>query len=174
MAKEKKYQFKVKNPTSRLEYTTTVLITLKYKNDKPVFSVMAFVGNGDRMEMGGQCLDRIVSDLTFLKQSDKKIFLEIYDLWKRNNLNDLNPGTPKQTKALEECYNEWYWDVDTNVTKNDFELKCQFLKSIDLYEDKDYLVDDGNGNNVPYKYGTKWIYHEISETDLKRIEELLN
>lgn len=79
-------------------------------------------------------------------------------VWERNHLNDTNAGTPEQTALIEK------WKSEGN--KDDYTAVCEFLKSIDMYE----VEVDGK----PYKYGTSWLYREISKEDLEFIQSLFN
>lgn len=109
--------------------------------------------------MCGQCLDSILEDIPELKKND--LYMEIHELWRRYHLNDMHSGTPKQEDAIAK------WIADGN--QYDYEPACEFLKSIDLYEDKGYIKD-----GKPYRYGTEWLYEEIPDEDMSKIERLLN
>lgn len=61
-------------------------------------------------------------------------------------------GTVKQENALNNADKKF----------NSYDEKCDYLKSIGLYE------DDG------YRYGSSWLYREIDADDLKSIYNLLN
>jgi hypothetical protein len=168
------FDFRIKKENG-LRYTAKVEVELRDEGKGPVFSSSAFVGNGRRFEMGGQCLDTIKNDYIFLKKSDEVIFTEIHDLWERNHLNCMNAGTERQRVALKEGYNDWYNKVHDGLVKHRFtryELECEFLKTVDLYKDSEYLVENDNGEKVPYTYGTRWLYRDISETDWIRIKAL--
>ncbi len=118
----------------------------------------------------GQCLDEM---LPYLKHD--KLFMEIHSLWKQYHLNGLNAGTIKQEnclaefkderKAIADEINEGKRDFE-KVSESDYEVSCKLLENhnllIDTYEDE------------PYKYGSKWLFREIPEKDLKRIEEIIN
>lgn len=125
------------------------------KDDKSrlEFSASGNVWNGSHTDimMGGQCIDSILKECRALRSN--KLCLEIEGLWKRNHLNGMHAGTEKQEKALEE--------MPTDEKYQGYNEICAFLES------KGLLVDDG------YKYGTAWLYREISDEDLKRIEEIM-
>jgi len=161
---KKTFKFRVSDK-KRLRYTVTVEINLETKeNGLPVFTASATVGNGGRYERGGQCFDDILKYYTFNNPTDYKIFLNIYDIWKRNHLNNLNAGTEKQMTALKNGYESY---CSGREITDKFESQCDYLKSIDLYVD---ILEGG----MPYKYGSGWIYRAISEKDLLKIDELLH
>lgn len=112
----------------------------------------------------GQCLDSI---LPFFKGNTQ--FETIYDLWKKYHLNDLNAGTHKQTEALKKQFG--------NLSADNYEKHCEYLKSIGLYEDKlakgETLSYKGKNTLKKYAYGTGWICYEIPEDDLKKIKNIL-
>jgi len=166
------FSFRVKKENG-LRYTANVSVELEDKGKGQVFSAMADVGNGGRFEIGGQCLDTIKQEYIFMKDSDKVIFDEIFYLWSNYHLNGMNAGTRRQSDAIANGYDEWYSNKTGEARRGmDYVLQCEFLKSLDLYEDKEYLVENENGEMVPYVYGTKWLYREIPETDLVRIKAL--
>lgn len=119
----------------------------KNKNEE-VFTASGSIWNGRHSDVYccGQCLDEIHE---FIKD---KTFLEIYRLWKLYHLNDLHAGTPRQEKAIKE------WKENN---KYEYTKACEYLKSINLYED--------NG----YKYGHGWLYEPIPKEDLDKIYKLL-
>ena len=164
--KDKLY-FRIANERG-LRYTAEVSVELREgKQKQPVFSASVSVGNGYRFLMGGQCFDEIVKNYTFVNPERKALFMEIYDLWMRNHLNDRNAGTPKQIEALKNGFDNWCGERGINPSNDRYTNQCEYLRSIDLYADKEYLV-----NEKPYRYGTSWIYRPISENDLKRINAL--
>ena len=175
---EKRYYFRIANEKG-LRYTMEVSVELKEGKDgvhfvdgsileQPVFTSSLSVGNGRRYLMGGQCFDEIIEKYTFVTPADKEIFMEIYDLWTRNHLNNLNAGTPKQMEALKNGFDDWCSERGIDPIWERYNLQCEYLRTLDLYEDKEYLVD-----GQPYRYGSLWIYRPISEDDLKRINAVL-
>ena len=93
----------------------------------------------------------------YLKQKNfikgNATFNSIYRLWKLYHLNDLHAGTKKQEEALKQKFG--------GVNANIYTEQCEYLKSINLYDD--------NG----YKFGTGWIKEEIPANDLQEIKRLL-
>ena len=126
----------------------------KASNGKPTFSACASVWNARHTDilMGGQCLDTILEHCKAMRANS--LYKEIVGLWERNHLNDMHAGTEAQEKAI----HEWR---DKNGGRYDYNEACDYLRSIGLYED--------NG----YKYGTGWLYREISDEDMKRIKEIM-
>lgn len=96
-------------------------------------------------DMCGQCLDEL-SELI-----DDPVFTQIYWLWKRYHLNDLHAGTPVQEYALEHA------PFQNNA---DYKARCEYLKSIGLYE------------VGGYKYGDGWLSEKIEEHDLALIKSI--
>lgn len=121
-----------------------VTIRLDYGDRGYTFAASGTVWNHTHTDCytAGQCLDDIAG---YVK--DKR-FKEILRLWKNHHLNDMHAGTEKQEKALEGF-------------QGNYSAKCEYLKSIGLYE------DDG------YKYGTAWLYRAIPADDLAKMKELL-
>lgn len=128
-----------------------VRIELKECKDGPVFSACAYVWNSRHTDCvaGGQCIDTLYK--YFRGNVD---YMNIYELWARNHLNDMHAGTVLQEKALDKAGREGY-DV------SDYTKQCQYLQKEGLYED--------NG----YKYGTSWLYRPISSEDLELIYHYL-
>ena len=126
-----------------------VEVTVELTEDG-VFCASALVWNSKHtdIECGGQCLDELVQ---FLKTN--KIFMKIYDWWKKYHLNNMHPGTEKQENALTNAgYKSW---------ANNYNDCCNYLETIGL------LVDDG------YEFGTGWLKRDIPNNVLKEMKELL-
>ena len=131
--------------TGRRINKITVKVELK---EGDIFSACAFVWNIYQTDIicGGQCLDEIK------KYIHNKTFNIIYRLWKLYHLNDLHAGTKKQEKALKQKFG--------GVNANKYDEQCEYLKSINLYND--------NG----YKFGTGWLKEEIPASDVFEIKRL--
>lgn len=104
-------------------------------------------------EAGGQCEDDIDKYLKWDKLWDK-----IYYLWKAHHLNDMHAGTPKQENLLK-------MGRLAGVDLSNYDKELDFLR--------EYFVECDEVDWEPYKYGTKWLYREIPETDLWEILSLL-
>lgn len=120
-----------------------VYVTLRLKDNedgKPIFSCSGEV----KRCAWGQCYETIDK-----AAHDNPRWKVIYKLWRKYHLNDLHAGTEAQEKALEQC------------PSTDYEERCEYLKSVNLYED--------NG----YKYGSAWLYRAIPEKDLKAIRHII-
>ena len=100
---------------------------------------------------GGQCCDDIANEF-FPKN---KHLHELVEIWKVWHLNDLNAGTTEQSEAVKK------WRNENNVTAYAYDQECEFLKSINLYED--------NG----YKYGHDWLVNPLPESVEQRVYELI-
>ena len=108
----KKFSFgKVSAQNSRKENLVTVEVELKEKEEgKPVFTASAMVWNRLHTDciMGGQCLDKLF-DRYYQQLENKELFKQIYYLWKRNHLNDMNAWCEHQN------YGEGVHDVKVKV-----------------------------------------------------------
>lgn len=120
------------------------------------FTACGYIWNSTHTDIlaGGQILDELkqyINDSTFL---------EIYDLWKRYHLNTMHAGTKAQEAALRQYH------IDNGLPEDifDYVTDCEYLKSINLYEDV--------YNNKPYIYGSGWITERIPEDDLNIIKKL--
>lgn len=89
----------------------------------------------------GQCLDYLQANAEkyIIPDSKRELFNRICEIWQQYHLNDLQSGTRKQTE---------------NLTKelhraDHYTEACEYLKSIDLFEDRGY------------KYGHGWLCKEI-------------
>lgn len=145
------------NPKRKTNLVTVKMELRQNEDGLPCFTASADVWNAHKTDivMGGQCFDELIK---FPELKSNKKFRVIYNLWKRNHLNDINAGTLEQT-----------WLVNDWVEKNgqyDYTKVCEYLKSIGKYE------ADHNGGK--YKYGHGWIYREITEDDLGIITQLLS
>lgn len=132
----------------RINKVTVDLCLYKKDNGEIRFTACGDVWNSKQTDIiaGGQCLDELYKFL-----GKNKTYQMIYTWWKNYHLNDSNPGTEKQMAALKEAEKQEpnkYWD---------YEACCNYLKSINLYED--------NG----YKYGHGWIYKEIPQETLNEM-----
>jgi hypothetical protein len=123
---------------------------------KMVFSVCGTVWNATHTDCvcAGQCLDEI---LPYLKWNKK--FKEIHRLWKSYHLNDMHIGTREQENALNEAVK-----VGKIQSRSAYTECCEYLKSIGLYEVE--------LNGKTYEYGHGWIYYDIPQEDINKIEEL--
>jgi len=154
MIMEKTFNFdKVAYTSARCVNLPTVEMRLEYKNGdmkKPVLSICGELWNSKHTDivMGGQCLDKFAQ---FDQVKSNPTFKKLYRLWKLYHMNDLNAGSRSQQDAL----------VAEFGTIPSYDKACEYLKSIDLYEDE-------NG----YIYGTSWLYNEIPDNDLKEIMAL--
>ena len=103
---------------------------------------------------GRQCLDELNE---FSSVRNNPTFKEIYRLWKLYHLNDMHAGTVEQENSIKAHFGNKYAD---------YSEKCEYLKSVGLYE----VAHPYTGE--PYCYGHGWLYREIPEEDIQKIEEL--
>ena len=150
--------------TGRKINKVTIEVNLRDTDKGPEFSASGDVWNSKHTDIvcGGQCLDELDE---FAALHDNPLFSKIYRLWKLYHLNGMNAGTVRQTKAVNDY-------LERTNSRYDYSQMCDYLKSIDLYEDKEYLFKYGN-ELKPYRYGSSWLYRSIPDEDLKIIKELL-
>ena len=148
---QKRFTFeKIAYSSLRKANAVDVDVELKETDKGYVFTASGHIWNSRHTDLycSGQCLDEINKYLT------NQTFKKIYEYWKKYHLNDMHAGTEKQELEVNNYFMK-------NNKKYDFDEACEYLKSINLYED--------NG----YRYGSSWLYREISEDDLKDIKHLL-
>lgn len=128
----------------RINSVTVELNLYLLANNKIRFTASGNVWNSKKTDIvcGGQCLDTLYRFL-----GKNQTFKKIYSWWKEYHLNDSKPGTKAQMEALKEARRQ---NIE-GYNFNDYVSCCDYLKSINLYED--------NG----YKYGHGWIYEEIPQ-----------
>lgn len=120
---------------------------------RPVFAAEGGIWNASRTDyyICGQCIDDILVLCPVLRKN--KLYMKIFELWRRNHLNDMKAGTPKQTAIVQEWLDKGH--------RFDFDEVCKMLRKRRCYTDHGY------------RYGSSWLYHEISAEDLAEIEKLL-
>jgi len=122
-----------------------VLVELN-ENNLTIKGSIFLISDLDKPYNWGQCEDSIKE----LIPRDRK-FAEIYAIWKEYHLNDMRPGTPKQTEALRsfkasECF------------RSDYAQKCDYLESLGLLNDDSHI------------YGSRWLRIEIPESVIEIIK----
>lgn len=125
------------------------------------FSASAMVWGRSRRdwEMGGQCLDKIEPSET----DNPGLYSEIVALWKRWHLNGMRPGCEHQRSQE--------WD----------KLKLDESKPLTQQNMATWVRESEHPKGLlckpcpvcGYEYGSKWLFEEIDETDLHRIEEII-
>ena len=111
----------------------------------------------------GQCLD----DLKEYFPNDK-IFNEIYLLWKKYHLNDMQAGSPAQMQYLDSLTATPDNLESTNLYKS-YDWTCEQLKQADLLDDKSYFY-----NGKPYRYGSAWLSKIVPDEVKQQIKDLIN
>jgi len=147
---------KIKYNTNRKENPVTVTIKL---TDDGCFTASGYIYNRLKTDClcCGQCLDTIKKYMPH-----NKTFNQIYDIWKKYHLNDMNAGSPKQSEIINKYFND-------NPFHYDYDLVCLALDSLGLLEDDSYIY-----NNKPYRYGSAWLKTEIPAPVKNQITSLLN
>lgn len=129
----------------------------KDEKGRDEFSVSCDVWNAHHTDIicGGQCLDDAI--IMKSRKNNNRLYNKIVDLWKRNHLNTMHAGTPEQEACLKKVLGDRY---------HSYEEDCKVL------EENNLLVVNFEGEN--YKYGTKWLYREISAEDMEWINKILD
>lgn len=145
------------NNIGKKNYPVELEVELKQRDEKETLSICGYVWNHIHTDLYccGQCLDTIAE-----YYQDNDLFQQVYCLWKLYHLNDMHAGTEKQEQAIERAKENGL------LKKNaDYHAVCDYLKSVDLYED--------TYNGMPYIYGTAWLYQPIPDDDLKLIKSII-
>ena len=133
----------------------TVDIELRETDNGPVFSASGDIWNARHTDIvqGGQCLDSI-AEIPAIRANRR--FKAVLRLWRAHHLNDMHAGTEAQENALAA------YKAENGLDRLDYDGECEVLKGMGLYED--------NG----YRYGSKWLYRPIPESDLAEIKALID
>ncbi len=123
-------------------------IELRDTENGPELAICGNVWNARHTDIvsGGQNLDEMAKHIKSAK------FREIHRLWKLYHLNSMHAGTEAQDRIVSEHFKD---------SRYDYGEACEALKEAGLYEDHGY------------RYGTAWLYREIPDEDLRKIEELI-
>lgn len=92
-------------------------------------------------------------------------------IWERWHLNDMRAGSPRQElfiRGLEAAG----WEHPYDPEKSWYEAACEKLEEAGLLYDEEYLVENKDGEKVPYKYGTAWLFEEVPHDLVKTLFEL--
>lgn len=127
------------------------------------FACSASVYNSSETDivMGGQCLDDLM-DYPIL--AINPLFCDIHEMWTKYHLNTMNAGTPRQMAALEQAVSEGKLE---SISAGTYDECCDYLESVGLLRDEEYLIEDRDGNPTPYEYGHGWIVRDIPPEDLE-------
>ena len=123
--------------------------------------------------MFGQCLESTLEkyEKDLKENGTLEEFKILLDIWKKHHLNDMHAGTIEQEEALLEHFG--------NMDASQYKEHCEYLKSIGLYEipwTDELKVSGYKDKKHPdaYQYGSGWIYREISEKDLEKINKIID
>ena len=141
----------------------------------PEFMAMANVTNhiGTDLILGGQCLDEILSQFSDNLKDEGVLeeFQILHSLWKNFHLNAMYAGTIEQEGALLEHFG--------SLDASHYKEHVEYLKSVNLYEvpwTKDVKVLGFKEKDHPatYKYGNGWLYRDIPEMEMKKIQLIMD
>lgn len=127
-----------------------VCVQIRYTITGDLRGVLAI--SGDTNNAHGQIYECLSPDAVPKEPFTKNDILKLREYWERWHLNDTNAGTPKQEAAVRA------WKAAGN--KYDYKDACNYLKTIDLYE------DDG------YRYGSKWLFEEVPQEVIRWLFEM--
>ena len=107
----------------------------------------------------GQCVDEIAE--AFPNDAKLQRMREIWDRW---HLNDMKPGSPKQTAWLKAHDAEYR--AALTAGKDGYQWTCEALAAAGLNPDKSYRYDGPGAANIRdegagYPYGHAWIKEEL-------------
>lgn len=100
----------------------------------------------------GQIYDTIKELYQFFNKDDLKRVKTIVKIWEKWHLNDLHAGTEKQENALQAA--------GLTAWASQYEKCCDYLKSINLYEDRGY------------KFGCGWLSEILPKRIITTLERL--
>lgn len=148
-----KFAVSGKNPANE------IVVELNYKKNaagQPCFSAMGTVYTANHRDcvMGGQCLEALKAYL-----HSNELFMQIYGLWKRNHLNDVDACADDQQREAVQEY------MESHGNRYDYDAVCKFLQDRGIYTV--YI------NGVPCTYGMQWYYRPISREDQKTIRKIM-
>ena len=145
------------NGGRKINAVEVVVELRKDKNGRDEFAASCDVWNARHTDIicGGQCLDDAI--IMKARKDNNRLYNKIVDLWKRNHLNTMHAGTPEQEACLKKVFGDRY---------RSYEEECKVL------EENNLLVVNLEGK--AYKYGTKWLYREISDEDMVWINKILD
>ena len=122
---------------------------LKKVNEYKVLSLV-----GVSRDFGGQInnelLDKNQVKLSIPKEDAKRL----KEIWDKHHLNDLNAGTKKQQKLLE----------NFNITGSNY----NYDQAVSVLRKNNLLEDRG------YRYGSQWLVSDVPEKDLKFIKDFFS
>ena len=152
LKKEFKFNKVAYTSSRKVNLPVVEMVLIDADTDEPKLSISCELWNATHTDvvMYGQCLDELAK---FDELNSDPTFKELYRLWKLYHLNDMCPASRSQKDAL---------IAEFGVIPN-YDKACEYLKSIDLYEDENYYV-----------YGSSWVYHKIPNNELNLIKSLLS
>ena len=137
-----------------------VFVTVTYTQEGKL-SISGVVGprsNGDCKGASGQlnmCLT--VDDFkSFGKGFDRAQVQELFNVWEKYHLNELQAGSPAQTAYLESIKNELVASLSTGQFVDHYSWACNRLKKQGLNPDPNFIH-----NGKPYKYGSAWLKIDV-------------
>jgi len=149
------------NGTGKKIQEITIDISLKRKKEGVTLSISGGIGN----HCWGQCLDEM---LPFL--ATNKLFLSVYRLWNLYHLNDIRAGCIHQRKAgWEEKRIDPKELPGGHSNRDDRGVLATWVNP---NEHKDGLLTKPCPK-CGYKYGSKWLFEEIPEDDIREAVRII-
>lgn len=135
--------FEVRAPTKGRDWVTLS------ETESPTVSFVGDVYDEYGYASGGQ-----VNESIDPKEYEKPVALRrILKMWKAWHLNDMQAGTQKQTRLLEQLHSDG--------SRYDFQKDCEYLRKMKAYADRSY------------EYGTAWLLKLIPKTTIEEITALM-
>lgn len=137
------------------DMTDSSYITLSFiGNIRHIENIREGVNVSEECSGGGPLCSHIILGLIDeVPNEDFSDLRKILELWERWHCNELNPGSDRQRAAIEKFEAEFGKNLK-------YDEVCEFLKLIDLYEDRGY------------KYGHAWLYEKVPNEVIKELASL--
>ena len=143
----------------RKAYPVEIEMELRKSEDNEIeFTASGGVWNTKRTDY--VCCGQMIDDPDVVDKIrvNRKLYLEVMDLWTKYHNNCGRCYTPKQEEELTKHFGCW------NAVE--YEARKEYLESIGL------LQDTYNGKT--YTYGEDFVYWPIPEWDLNRIKQIID
>lgn len=151
------------NDSGKKQNLVELTITLKKTDKGYCFSASGDVWKANKSDiiLCGQCIDSVWNEYGG-QLDNRKLYMQIMDLWQRNHLNDLTAGSPRQESEVAK------WRKANNNDSFAYDEICKHLEEKGLLADKSFIY-----KGEPFKYGSAWLITQINDADLLDIMILL-
>ncbi len=131
-----------------------VFVTVKFTDGRlSISGVVGPTSDGDSRGSAGQInMGLTVDDFkSFGKGFNRAQVQELFNVWEKYHLNDMQAGSPAQTAYLEKIKSEQH-EIQSGPFSDHFEWACYRLRKKGLNPDPSFIH-----NGKPYKYGSAWL-----------------